>query len=303
MMRIILFGDGRWATNSMSRLINEGREIVGIVARNTPSENEFIESALKLRVPISQPKTVNSPRSIRWISDLKPDLCLSIAYNQILKQPVIGIPDKGFINFHAGKLPNYRGRNVINWAIINGEAEIGITAHYIDEGIDTGDIILQYCLPIGWSDTYGDVISKVVEFIPDLVSETVARAESGQVQRTPQSHLLGTYFGGRGQSDEWINWNDTSVNLHNKIRAITDPGPGATTSIGGNKIIVWRAHYETTWPRYIATPGQIVGQYPGRGVIAKTGDSTLLILSVQSEGNSPIVPVWPIGTRLEMNIS
>jgi len=88
----------------------------------------------------------------------------------------------GCLNFHAGKLPFYRGRNVINWAIINGEREIGITAHFMDEGIDTGDILLQRTEPIGWTDTYGDVLARVVAAIPPLVEESVELVASADYQ-------------------------------------------------------------------------------------------------------------------------
>jgi len=297
-MRIILFGDGQWATDSMARLAKDGHELVGIVARSVPSDSEFLEAVNQLGLPVSQPEKVNSKESISWVANLQPDLCLSVAYNQILKQPVLDIPAHGFVNFHAGKLPNYRGRNIINWAIINGETEIGLTSHYIDQGIDTGDIILQESLPIGWTDTYGDVLDRVIEAIPGIVAETVSLVASGKADRKPQSHLPGTYFGGRGPGDEWLDWSDTSFNLHNKVRSITRPGPGATTLLGGGKVIIWKAFYDVAWPKYIATPGQVVGRCAGEGAVVKTGDSTLLVLNAQFEKSDPEVPVWTIGTRL-----
>ena len=104
-----------------------------------------------------------------------PDLNLSVSYDQIIRRPLLEAAPLGFVNFHAGKLPIYRGRNVVNWALINGETEIGLTAHFMDEGIDTGDILLQRTLPIAWTDTYGDVLSRVVDAFPDLVRDAVAR--------------------------------------------------------------------------------------------------------------------------------
>ena len=107
-------------------------------------------------------------------------------------RPVLDTARLSFVNFHAGKLPFYRGRNVINWAIINGETEIGLTAHVVDEGIDTGDIVLQKTLPIGWTDTYGDVLTRIVDNFPDFVS----RANSSfLVQTFPSTSPFG--FNGR----------------------------------------------------------------------------------------------------------
>jgi methionyl-tRNA formyltransferase len=195
-------------------------------------------------------------------------------------------------------LPKYRGRNVVNWAIINGEREIGLTAHFINEGIDTGDIIMQRSLPIGWTDTYGEVLSRVVDAFPSLVCDTVQQIADGKAQARPQDHLQATYFGGREEGDEWLDWSDTSLNLHNKIRAITRPGPGARTMLGEETIVIWRAFYDPSWAKYIAIPGQVVGRAKD-GVIIKTGDSTLLIQEVQPHSDGSGTPAWRIGTRLQ----
>ena len=152
-MRILLFGDGAWAANSTRRLLQSGHEILGVVVRRQPSDSTLVDTARALRLPVLQPDKVNSPEFVATIHSLAADLSLSISYNQILRPTMLETPRLGFVNFHAGKLPYYRGRNVINWAIINGESEIGITGHFIDEGIDTGDIILQRTLPISWTDT------------------------------------------------------------------------------------------------------------------------------------------------------
>ncbi|MGZ5488958.1 MAG: methionyl-tRNA formyltransferase, partial [Candidatus Aminicenantales bacterium] len=209
----------------------------------------------------------------------------------------------GFVNFHAGKLPNYRGRNVVNWALINGETEIGLTAHFMDEGIDTGDILLQKTLPILWTDTYGDLLARVVEAFPDLVSDAVRMSAEGRVVRRPQAHLPGTYFAGRGEGDEWLDWSDTSLHLYNKIRAISRPAPGARTRIGRSTVVVWRAEYDPAWPKYVATPGQVVGRVPDEGVFVKTGDSTLLVKEVEEAPGVVGRPSWPIGARLGWQVT
>jgi methionyl-tRNA formyltransferase len=253
-----------------------------------------------LGLPLLQPSNVNSLDFVERIKSLSPDLNLSISYNQILRRPIIASAKLGFLNFHAGKLPYYRGRNVINWAIINGEREIGITAHFVDEGIDTGDIILQRTLPIEWTDTYGDVLSRVVEAFPDLVLDSVALMASGQPKRAQQANHPGSYFPGRDKEDEWLDWSDNSFNLHNKIRAITRPGPGARTLLGEKEVRIWTAFYDPSWPKYIATPGQVVGR-PNNGVLVKTGDSTILLSEIQIADVCE-TPSWRIGTRLGINL-
>ena len=301
-MRILFFGDGAWATRSVERLAQEGWTLLGVVARTNPTDGRLFTVAEQLGLTIFQQKKVNAPDFVSQVRALKPDLNLSVSYNQILGAPIREIAPLGFVNFHAGKLPNYRGRNVINWAIINGETEIGLTSHYMDQGIDTGDIILQRSLPIAWTDCYADVLDKAVAALPDLVLDTVSLIASGQVQRRPQTHLPGTYFCGRLEGDEWLDWSDSSRNLYNKVRAITRPGPGARTLLEDQQVIIWRACYQPDWPNYISTAGQVVGRQPGAGVLVKTGDSTLLVQEVQTQGGSAEIPCWSIGTRLGANL-
>src|SRR5262245_11791176 len=299
-MRILLFGDGAWAAESLLALHAANHSVAAVVVRKHPSDSSLLQTASALRLPILQPDKANEREFIRTVKSFSPDLCVSISYNQILRQPLISVAPLGFINFHAGKLPSYRGRNVINWAIINGEVEIGLTAHFIDEGIDTGDIILQRTFPIEWHDTYRQILDRIVYAFPEFVVEAIERAGSGECGRTRQPQSAGTYFCGREDGDEWLDWSDTSLNLYNKVRAITRPGPGAITLLGDQTVIVWRAAYDRPWPSYIATPGQVVGRR-AEGVVVKTGDSTLIVREVQIGGGPSEQPAWRIGTRLGFN--
>jgi methionyl-tRNA formyltransferase len=113
----------------------------------------------------------------------------------------------------------------------------------------------------------------------------------------------GTYFGGRGEGDEWLDWSDTSRNLYNKVRGISRPGPGARTMVCDRPVIIWRAEYEPTWPKYLATPGQVVGRAESGGVVVKTGDSTLVLREVQSDAATIGAPSWAIGTRLGLDVT
>ena len=301
-MRILYFGDGVWATNSLRALARTPWTILGVVLRARPTDPALLSVAEDLQLPIMQPRRVNDPEFLEQVAALKPDLNMSVSYDQILRRPILDSAPLGFINFHVGTLPCYRGRNVVNWAIINGEKEIGLTGHFVDEGIDTGDIILQRTLPIGWTDTYEDVLNRVYEAFPDFVMDTMHLIAQGSPPRQAQAHHPGTYFGKRGPGDEWIDWSDTSRNLHNKIRAITHPGPGARTVYNDKAVTVWRAYYDPSWPGYLATPGQVVGYRPGEGVMVKTGDSTLLVQSVQIEDGEIHTPAWPVSSRLGLNL-
>jgi methionyl-tRNA formyltransferase len=295
-LRILFFGDGAWAADSLLRIAAQPWPVCAVVLRRRPSSAALMEAARDLRLPVLQPGNANSSEFLEIVRGLAPDLNVSVSYDQIIRWPLLGAAPLGFVNFHAGKLPRYRGRNVINWALINGESEIGLTAHYMDEGIDTGDIILQRSLPIGWTETYGDVLDRAVAAFPDLVETTLSMIADGTAERRRQAHLPGTYFAGRREGDEWLDWTASSRSLHNKVRAISRPGPGARTLLGDQTVIIWRALWEPSWLSYVATPGEVVGRRTD-GVLVKTGDSTLLVLEVGG-APQPGVPDWSVGTRL-----
>ncbi len=300
-MRILFFGDGAWATDSLKALINEGHDLLGLVIRKVPTDLSLLKLGQENNIMIFQPEKVNDPDFVQQVRELDSEINLSVSFDQIFKSDIIQSPALAFVNFHAGQLPFYRGRNVINWAIINGETTIGLTAHFVDCGIDTGDVILHRMLPLDWTDTYRDVLQKVVLAFPALVVDTIRAFEEGQVSRKTQSSEQGTYFPLRREGDEWLDWSDTSRNLYNKIRGISHPGPGAQTLIGKQLVRVWRASYDPSWPSYIATPGHVVSRCSGKGVTVKTGDSTIILHEVQVGGEPSGVPTWPLGTRLGLD--
>ena len=301
-MRILYFGDGPWATKGLERIIQQGQEVLGVVLRREPSDTSVSDAAMRFGIREMQPKNVNSAEFVATVAKMGPDLCVSMSYDQILRRPIMDVPELGFINFHTGNLPYFRGRNVINWAIINNEPSIGLTAHYVDEGIDTGDIILQRTVPIRWEDTYGDVLGRVIDAFPDLMLDTLALIEQGRAPRESQTQMNGTYFCARRDGDEWIDWSDTSLDIYNKIRAITRPAPGARTLLDDRVLTIWSSRYDLSWPNYIATPGEVVGTVAGEGSIVKTGDSTLLIKNVQLEGEEERRANFPIATRFGLNL-
>ncbi len=299
MLKLAFFGDGPWASLSLNRLLDKGYAPTCVVLRVRPTDPELARIANESGIPVYQPESVNARSFTDVIEEATPDLNISVSYDQILRKRIRNTSKLGFINFHAGKLPHYRGRNILNWALINGETEIGLTAHYVDDGIDTGDIILQRTIDVGWKDTYSDVLARTTETIPDLVEETIGLIESGQASRTAQvGH--GTYYSSRGPGDEWLDWSDTSENLHNKVRAIGPPAPGAMTALQRQKVTILNAFFDPNWPKYMATPGQVVGK-TNEGVFIKTGDSVLRVTRVEMSGG-PEIPTWQVGTRLGENL-
>ncbi len=141
-MDVVFFGDGLWATRCLQRLVDAGHVVRAVVLRRKPSEPTLADLAQRYGISVCHPAEANTPEFVAWVQSCRPDLNISVSYDQILRRPLLESARLGFINCHAGKLPYYRGRNVINWAIINNESEVGLTVHYIDAGIDTGDIIV-----------------------------------------------------------------------------------------------------------------------------------------------------------------
>ncbi|MGU3843294.1 methionyl-tRNA formyltransferase, partial [Vibrio diabolicus] len=182
--------------------------------------------------------------------------------NQILKKSIIDYAPLGFINCHAGALPFYRGRNPLNWALINGESSFGITVHYVDEGIDTGDIVEQRLYPITRKDNYGTLLNiAIIEFAIVLYS-AIVKISKNEVNVIEQKdiHPVGTYFGIRTFGDEIIDFNWSAERIYNFVRAISYPGPRARFFFNNEEYAVESSELIPEAPNYIATVGEVVGR-------------------------------------------
>lgn len=306
MIRIGYFGDGPWASLALDKITAapDRFQIAFITPRYDTQDPALKEWAEKLNVSFLPHENVNDPAFLDQIRTFGCDVLVSMSFNQILKTDIIHLTPHGFINCHAGALPFYRGRNPLNWALINDEKEFGITVHYVDEGIDTGDIIRQNMVPISQSDTYASLLDKAFSHCPETLMQALDDIARDTVVRTKQEtiHPVGFYCGRRRAGDEIINWIDTSRNLYNFIRAITLPGPGARTTSAKGEVAILSARMIENSPTYIATCGEVVGRRQ-EGCIVKTGDTTLLICEIACiDANGALakthIPRWPIGTRL-----
>lgn len=183
-----------------------------------------------------------SPRQgslLKFLGELKirADLVLSINYLFLLEEDVLGYVDHA-VNFHGSLLPKYRGRTPHVWAIINGERETGVTAHLIDSGCDTGDILLQERVLIHPDDTGGSILEKFKTLYPSMILRVIQQFESGTWNRRPQEHSRATYFGKRTPEDGLIDWSWSTERVVNWIRAQAHPYPGAYSFVGGQKVII-----------------------------------------------------------------
>lgn len=281
-IKIGYFADGPWSHQAFEKIIkNKNIEIAFIVPRFDTKDKNLEEYAVKYGIDYFLLEDINSNSSILKISDYNCDLLVSMSFNQIFKRNTLNITSQGVINCHAGKLPFYRGRNILNWALINDEKEFGITVHYVDEGIDTGDIILQRTYPITNEDTYATLLEIAYDECANILYDALVLFIENKVKRVPQKyiHNLGMYCGRRTIGDEIIDWNQSSREVFNFIRSICKPGPQATTYCRGREVLINKACYFEDAPQYIGKPGQILSKTK-EGFLVKTKDSFIEILEI-----------------------
>lgn len=206
------------------------------------------------------------------LEDVMPDLIVTVTWRGLLPPEVLNIPSKGAINLHGSLLPKYRGNAPVTWALLNGDKEIGATVHYIDEGMDTGDILEQVALPIGMDESVGDVFERLLEADGPMLVRAIRKIESGQAAPIPQNHEQATRAYKRKPEDGLIDWNQPGLMIHNAVRAQSHPLPGAYTFLpDGRKLFIWRTNFlENT--THCRAPGVVVSTgTEGISVAAVTG--------------------------------
>lgn len=299
-MRILFMGHGKWACITLEALVKQGHEIVGVVCeldsfdkresehykRLTKADTyaSLKDLTKKLKLNLFQPESVNSKKFIEKVKKLGPELIVMVSYHAIIKDELLELYKDKIINVHGAPLPYYRGRAPINWAIINGEDQTGITIHFISKYIDQGDIIAQEIIPIEEHETAGDVLKKTLECYPRLTLKAVEMIEKGTIKRTKQRPGEGSYYPKRKPEDGVIDWSKDSKQLYNWVRALTHPYPGAFTFLNGKKLFIWKASPPNEKQEgKKENPGTVIGN-ADNGVKVRTGDSCIIIEKAQLEG-------------------
>jgi methionyl-tRNA formyltransferase len=284
-LKIGYFADGPWSHRAFELLNrNPSIEIAFIVPRTDTVDQKLLQYSKTHSIPYLKGVKINSKSFISLAETYCCDLFVSMSFNQIFKSSIINTPKLGTINCHAGMLPFYRGRNVLNWVLINDEKEFGITVHFIDEGVDTGDIILQRSFPIGDTDDYSTLLETAHEECAQLLYEAIELFQINKVNKISQTkfHSVGFYCGGRIEGDEMISWSQNSRQLFNFIRAICSPGPMAQTTINGQIVKINKAKLVEKAPNYINTVGQIVGK-SANGYFVKSLDNVIEIFELTTD--------------------
>ncbi|MDO9541754.1 MAG: bifunctional UDP-4-amino-4-deoxy-L-arabinose formyltransferase/UDP-glucuronic acid oxidase ArnA [Kiritimatiellia bacterium] len=230
----------------LEALLKHGCQVQAVFThRDDPKETIWFRSvaecAAQNGIPVYAPENINHPLWVAKIKALKPDIILSFYYRQMVKQPVLDIPPKGCLNLHGSLLPKYRGRCPVNWVLINGEKETGVTLHYMTARPDDGDIVAQAKVKIAEDDTAFTLFGKMTDASKKLLDEALPQILAGKAARKKQNNALASYFGGRSPEDGEIDWSKSAEQIRNLIRAVTKPYPGAFTFAGDRKIVIWSA--------------------------------------------------------------
>ncbi|MDC0996377.1 formyltransferase family protein [Pseudomonadales bacterium] len=289
------FADGPWSHEAFNLLIKDQNiDIRFIVPRSDTQDTTLKGFCEKFDIDYLANAKINSAEFYDRAKSYNCDLFVSMSFNQIFKHRIMNLPPMKTINCHAGKLPFYRGRNILNWALINDEKEYGITVHYVDEGIDTGDIILQRDYSISDADTYKTLLNRAHRDCADILYDAIKLLQEGEADRIVQNeiHPVGMYCGARGMGDEVINWDKNSRELFNFIRAICYPGPKALTYCDGKEVKINGSRLITGAPVYIGTTGQVIGR-TGSGYLVKTLDSFIEVFDIETDAK------LRIGSRLQ----
>lgn len=279
-LRIGYFADGPWSHEALAKLLmDESIEIAFICARHHKQDEKLRLVSKEQRIDFFSHPRINSIEFFNLVSNYECDLLVSMSFNQIFRKSLIDLPPLGLINCHAGMLPFYRGRNILNWVLINDESNFGITVHYIDEGIDTGDIILQHNYRIDDNDDYSTLLARSYQGCGLILYEAVKLIQAGNVERKVQTDIdaLGSYCTTRIEGDEILDWRQNSREVFNFVRGLSLPGPQARTHLDGVEIKINKVSYLSDATKYKGIPGSVIGIDDGTFLV-KTLDSFVRII-------------------------
>ena len=283
-MKAVVFAYHNIGCEGINALIENGFEIQCIFTHtDNPSENTWFRSVAELAstkgIELCAPENPNHPLWVERVREMQPDFIFSFYYRHMLGKELLSIPRLGAINLHGSLLPKYRGRVPINWAVIRGEKETGVTLHYMTEKPDAGDILAQERFPIGENDTALDVHLNAAKAAAELLKKALPQLKNGSLKAVKQDESQAEYFHGRTPADGVIDFSRSSAEIRNLVRGVTRPYPGAFAYLGEKKYIFWQVT-ETAVPTD-AAPGTILSVSP---LTVACGEGALQVDFAQQEG-------------------
>jgi methionyl-tRNA formyltransferase len=291
--RAVVFAYHDVGVRCLKTLLSAGVEIPLVVTvADDPRERQWYASvaatAADYGLPVIAPAEVNTPELERTLHALQPDFAFSFYYRAMLGAPLLGAARRGALNLHGSLLPRYRGRAPVNWAILRGERETGATLHYMVERADAGDIIDSQAVPILIDDDAREVLAKVTVAAEMVLARSLPALIAGTAPRRPQRVLPGEYFGRRRPEDGRIDWTRPALEIHNLVRAVAPPFPGAFGAVGGKRWEIQRTRLTArTRARGGVPAGAKLFGADGRCYLA-CGDGAVLQLLAAADASGPI---------------
>lgn len=282
-MKTIVFAYHEMGCIGIRALLDAGFEIEAIYTHpDNALENRFFSSVARLAaergITVYAPQEVNHPLWVERIRRSAPDIIFSFYYRQLLSEAVLRCAAKGAFNLHGSLLPEYRGCAPLNWVLLNGETRTGVTLHKMEPRADAGDIIAQQEVQISPQDEALSLHHKLCDAAQLLLRDTLPAIKSGNYQQTPQDDQQASYFGRRTAQDGRIDWSKSARELHNQVRALSDPWPGAFAYAGVSKFTIWRSQVRDDMPAGKA--GRVLSTEP---LVIACGSGALEIISGQAE--------------------
>ncbi len=291
-MRVVYMGTPDFAVPTLRELIKAGHEVAAVVTQPdrpkgrgqklTPPPVKIAAAELNLRV--LQPERVKTPEFVKVLTELNPDVIVVAAFGQILSKEILQLPKYGCINVHASILPKYRGAAPIHWAVINGEQESGVSIMYMDEGLDTGDVLKVARVPIAENDTTGDVHDKLALVGAAALIDALQLLEAGTAPRTPQNDAESNYAPLLNKQVELIDWAKSSKEIKDLVRGL-NPWPGAFTYLEGKVMKVWAGEVVHAPNNSKHIPGQIITADANGGIVVASGNGAVALKEIQLQGS------------------
>ena len=304
-MTAIFLGTPEFAVNTLERMLEAGHKVVTVVTqpdRPKGRKQELAPSPVKLAagrhgLPVFQPERIRHAEAVEHLRALQPEIMVVVGYGQIIPRGVIDIAPRGIINVHASLLPELRGAAPIQWALAGGARRTGVTTMQIDEGLDTGGILLQSEIDVLPDETAPEISPRLAEQGAELLVKTLDAVENQGLRATPQDASGATWAPILKKEDGHINWQRPAAEIHNHIRGL-QPWPGAWTILRGQTIHLWRSRLSGRQGDHV--PGALI--HDG-GVFAMGGDGVALeLLEVQMEGRKRMpAAIFANGQRLTEN--
>lgn len=292
-MKIVFMGTPEFAVPCLQKIIDEGHEVLGVVTQPDKPKGRgkklsippVKELALKYDIPVYQPIKAREESFVKTLKEINPELIVVVAFGQILPKSILDIPKFGCINVHASLLPKYRGAAPLNWVIINGEEKTGVTTMYMDEGLDTGDMILKSEIPLDDEITAGELHDKMMIDGAQVLKETIDLISQGKAPREKQDDENTCYSTIMDKSLGNIDWKKPAKEIHNLIRGV-NPWPSAYTSYENQIMKIWKT--KVLNEKSNKEPGTIIS-VDKEGIKVCTGDKLILISEIQMSGKKRMI--------------